>query len=446
MNPKGLRLADRPEFSRTVSARVLHAPYLFADSVPFSHNFDFISVLECFVDLAADVLADARAMRDLEHEIARARGELAQNVVVLHKLENEVVDRAVNLLFTYSNPAIEEVATRLDDVARNLCGRSRADLQAAFDSQTSVLDTQIRKHQVRMTSAVRRFFLASDLEVTRERFSLILTEDGYRVRLKQRVEGDITARFEVAPEKTYWSEPRRVSDLVPGFRLGVGMRRKPFSRAMGLETRALGDYLIGRVHFEGDKVEVSLRRRPEEQDSLQIELSRYDDGVTGRVLHADAPNAPFDVPLEQGKSMVTLWNALAGACVAEKAARATLAKVSLGDEDVLNARGAEVLVDYLLAAYRPIVAELLDHGAASGELSLKRDLGDGRREERFVSLSRLIEKVSGLGDEERAWLRRLGLQRAAPRPSGIPAEPGCAPKLVHAAPENGNDAAREVRP
>ncbi len=423
MRTHALRLAQL-DCSSTTSVRGPQPPYLFADSVPFSHNFDFISVLEGFVDLAADVLGEARGVRQHQHEIARLRGELAQSVVALHRLENEVVERAVNMLFSQADPTLEAVAADLDGVARDLCGRSRAELQARFDTQISLLCTAIREHEAHMASAVKRFFLESELEVTHEGFSLLLTDDGYRIRLRQLVEGNITARFEVAAEKTFWSRPRRVSDFVPGLRLGVGMRRRAFSRALRLETRALGDYLIGRIRREGDRMDVSLRKKNETRDSLRILLSREEDRVRGQVLRVDSPAAPFDIPSEHADRVVALWNALEGVCVGDKVARCSVARVSLGDKDVLRGQGAEQLVDYLVAAYRPIVAELLNHGAASGELSLKRDLGDGRREERFATLSHLIEKVSRLDHEQRVRLRGLGLDRAAPRTSGIGLTPG----------------------
>jgi len=440
MNTQMLARAIRADSSSTVSARSPHAPYLFADSVPFSHNFDFISVLGSFVDLAAAVLAEARAIREHEREIARARGELAENVVVLYRLENEVVERSVNLLFSQSSSAIEQVAVRLDEVARELCGRSRADLQAAFDEEASRLDSQIRQHHAAMASAVRRFFMESDLEASNERFSLILTENGYRVRLRQLVEGNITTRFEIAPEKTYWSVPRRLSDLIPGIRVAVGVRSKGFLRTDGVETRALGDYLIGRIHREGDTMEVNLRRRLEDPDSLRISLVRHANGATGRV--ALGPNAPFDVPPEHRQPLVALWDALRGVCVADKKARAAVARVNAGTEDLLQGGAAETLVDYLVKAYRPIVAELLDHAAASGELSLKRDLGDGRREEHFVSLSHLFDKVSALGDEERARLRKLGLEKAAPHTSAMQAGPARTRSRVSSQPASQDSATR----
>lgn len=408
----------RPD-STTTSVRRVQPPYLFADSIPFSHNFDFISVLESFVDLAADVLAEARGVRENQQEIARLRGELAKSVVALQRLENEIVERAVNVLFSQSDPTLEAVATRLDFVARDLSGRGRADLQARFDAQTAPLYVSIRECEARMAAAVARFFLKSELEVARERFSLSLTDDGYRVRLKQLVEGNITVRFEIDAQKTFWSQSRRVSDLVPGLRVFVGVRRKTFSRSLELDDRALGDYLIGRIRRDGDMMELGLRKKNESQESLHILLCRKDAGVTGQATHTDEPDVPFDIPDEHAERVAALWNALECVCVADKAARSQVARVSLGDKDVLHEQGAEELVDHLVAAYRPIVAELLDHGAASGELSLKRDLGDGRREERFATLSHLIKKVATLGPEERARLRGLGLDKSGPSSGDI---------------------------
>ena len=158
-------------------------------------------------------------------------------------------------------------------------------------------------------------------------------------------------------------------------------------------------------------LDLQLRKKRELSDCLTMQLVRYTDGVTGQIMHVEDPGDVFDVPLEHVDKLVVLWDHVAQACMAGIGARASVKELRISGEPSLSATGAEVLVERLVDVYRPIVAQLIDHGAATGELSLKRDLGDGRREERFVSLVHLVEKVSALTEADRARLAGLGLDR-----------------------------------
>ena len=68
--------------------------YLYADSEPFPHEFDFISALEGFVDLAVAVLGGGREARRLDAELAEVRGVLAQRAGALEALLQNVTRAA----------------------------------------------------------------------------------------------------------------------------------------------------------------------------------------------------------------------------------------------------------------------------------------------------------------------------------------------------------------
>src|SRR5690349_8888857 len=69
--------------------------FLYADSRPFPHDFDFIDALAGFVELSAAVLTGAREARQLEAELAEARGALAQRVGTLDALLQNVAHAVV---------------------------------------------------------------------------------------------------------------------------------------------------------------------------------------------------------------------------------------------------------------------------------------------------------------------------------------------------------------
>jgi hypothetical protein len=410
MGTKALRQVEEVE--------VLYAPtpgptsrYLFADSEPFERNFDFISVLQGFVQLAATVLKHAREVKHFEADLARARGELAQQFSVLDQLEHEVLAAASSVVNAAEAEAfMANAALRLDQVVRELCGANRAELESMFEGHRAELTRATKAVHTRMVSAMKAFLISHELEEIAHQITVELSDHGYKVQLTQHLAGDISVGYELDDSRTFWSEQRRMADLVSDLTLEVGMRRSWFTRALTMEARPLHDYVISSVRLDGDVADISLRKKRDAQDSLSIHLIRKPEGITAQIVRSEDPTDIFDVPTEAQPKLERLWQALIQSCRVGVAARARVTALLIRGENALHAVGSEVLVDQLVEVYRPIVAQVRSHGRSTQELALKWDVGDGRREERFVSLAVLFQPVASLLAEDRARLAGLGFE------------------------------------
>lgn len=410
MGAKALRQLEEVE--------VLHAPttntasrYLFADSEPFERNFDFISVLRGFVQLAATVLKHAREVKSFEADLARARGELAQQFSVLDQLEHEVLGAAAHVVNAAEAEAfMANAALRLDQVVRELCGANRAELESMFEGHRAELARATKAVHTLMVSAMKSFLLSQELEQVAQQITVELSDQGYKTLLTQHLAGDISVGYELDETRTFWSEPRRVADIMSELTLEVGMRRSWFTRALNTDSRALHDYVIGSVRLDGDVADISLRKKRDAQDSLSIHLIRLPEGIAAQIVRSEDPTELFDAPAEATPKLEQLWNALSQSCRVSVNARARVTALLIRGENALHAVGSELLVDQLVDVYRPIVAQVMAHGRSAHELALKWDVGDGRREERFVSLATLFQPVTALQPEDRARLAGLGFE------------------------------------
>lgn len=400
---------DTTESSHPQSAQV---PYLFADSVPFSHNFDFISALEGLVELAAVVLAEGRAARDLEHEVAAASTSLSDQHALLARLLSEVSKTASDVVWSREAPKqrMVETVARLDEVVAELCASQRNTLDASFHARRAEVETKVAAIHQTVLSAVQKFLREYELGLRSQQLKVSLHGDAYVAHVVQQLEGDMRVTYGINTKGTPWASPRRLRDLCGRVRLPVGVGPSWYSREPRVHSRALGSYFIGSIRLEGDVLDLGLRRKRNEQDTLSLQLVRYNDGVTCQIAREN-DDVAFDVPLEHVDTLVRLWHSLSTACHVEKSTRAMVTDLQIHGLPSLDAQGADRLVDTLTESFRPIVAQLIDHGASTGELSLKRDLGNGLREERFVSLVHLIEKVAALHHEDRDRISGLGLDR-----------------------------------
>ena len=133
-------------------------------------------------------------------------------------------------------------------------------------------------------------------------------------------------------------------------------------------------------------VRVSLRRAGEGSELPLFDLDETDSGKI-RELKDKILNATADLRRQ----------------------RRSLLEVALGDKPLADQRDPKVIVERLVAEMAPIVREIAKRSLAPTELVLKRQTGDGRREEIFVSRRDLQVKLRPLGKEARTVFAPLEL-------------------------------------
>lgn len=389
-----------------------HPPYLFADSVPFAHEFDCISSLSGVVDLAAVVLAQSRIEKELRAQLAAASVNLAQQLTRVTGLEAEVARVAPRVLLSgrEGDLHLQEFADDVGKAVLTLAGTVRQRLEQELASKRKETEAAIFACESTARAAVSRFVLGYELPLAAQRFEAALGPSGYGLRLTQQLAGGIEVVLRVQEQGTELSEPKRLSQLVGTLRLPVGHKRALLSQSQVPDLRSVGDYLVTRLTLEGDVLDVELRKRRDAPEQLQLQLVRYNDGVIGQVW-VDGSEHAFDIPLEHAAKLGPVFHALRTVCTMPRKAFAEVTGLCIDGQPALIEGGPGCFLDRLVELFEPIVSQLRAHGAATGELSLKRDLGDGRREERFVSLEHLVDKVSALSREDRARLSGLGLDR-----------------------------------
>jgi hypothetical protein len=427
-----------------LDTRELEPRYLYADSEPFPHDFDFISALDGFVDLAVGVLSGGREARRLDAELADVRGVLAQRAGALDALFQNVARAAEGTAATLAaEPFMATTVQRLERAAEEICASTRGELDRTYETQRARIEGSTAAISKHMVDAVRTFLLGRELETLSQDFKVELTEDGYQVQLSQRLAGEIAVSYDVDAERTAWSSPKRVADFLDTLTMEVGPRRSWLTRSVSLESRLLDEYILGSVRLEGDVADIGLRKKRHDPDTLSIHLVLMNDRVQAQIVRAEDPAAVFDASPEDAIKLRELWARLLGTSRVELSARTAVRSVRIDGDEALDAAGAERLVERLMDVYRPIVAEVGKRSRSSRELSLKRTLDDGRREERYLDRNLLTRRLEGLTSEDRARVMALCLAPNArdsrplfPMPLGSNTALSAVPPPVPVSPEN----------
>jgi hypothetical protein len=112
--------------------------------------------------------------------------------------------------------------------------------------------------------------------------------------------------------------------------------------------------------------------------------------------------------------------------------RRTLIELALSGTAIEDLDDPRAVPMELLAMLTPLSRSIRDKSRMSGELVLKRDIGDGRREELFVPRATLAQQFARLPDEYRRPFEDMGITAEETQPAiTLPVRPpaAVAPKV-----------------
>jgi hypothetical protein len=241
--------------------------------------------------------------------------------------------------------------------------------------------------------------------------------------------GRISASFSLAPDP--YRAPIRVEQMCEGVTVHM-MKKGVFGKAKPAPID-LGKYVM--VAFEKNGHEAVLTLKENLNKSAQgLRFAVTDSGETGATWTSitaagDADGEPNPLDSEDVRPIRQLAER-AYAALKDLLNRRTLVDLSLSATALTDLEEPRVVPLELLAQLTPLARTIREKSRASGELILKRDIGDGRREELFVPRSTLAGQFVRLPHEYRRPFEDMGItgEETSPaiqigRPPAPPARP-----------------------
>lgn len=387
--------------------------YLYGDSAPFPHGFDFLSTLDRFLEEAARIVRLDTEMHDLAEkanvvEAARARAvaELeAFHGEIARTLEQGGMRLGGELAPEYAGRVLEASMRAMDEARRAHAMRTE------LDEQT--LARELGRRHDDVVRSIDNFFLLARLPILAASIEMQLVDGRAQMIADLVHEGGIVAKLGLAADRVpEWQTPRRAGDLKSDLELLVGLKRGLFRRGETLEPVRFDDWFVGGFVLREDTAEIRLRRKPNEPDAYVFH-ARLEDGrlladVTRPLEQAEGADA---TSLEENdrRQVLSLWERLRSAAEAPLDRRERLVALLLDGEDVFGQALYMPLLERLIRSFAHTIAEVARRSPNKEELSLKRESDGGAREELYVKKRDLIAKLAGLTLTEREIFAPLNL-------------------------------------
>ena len=375
----------------------------FGDGTPFPLDEGFLQVLVDAVSACTAMLTATASMEE-RHERARQKQQALRDEE--HRLERfEQTVRAAAMTSAQAPPRrptpAEQAARRTVAIMRHAVKHARAQLgrvAAANEAEFGWIEAARQVESV-LGGFFERHVLPGMVwswswDATPARPSFEATARGAR----------FTADFDLEHD-VLWRAPIRLAVLVPGIAIDLPRRR-------WLRTPA-----VARTHLDRC-VLVGARSDPE---GRRLEIQEHAGAAPGWRITLPRDGAPsataFDrrgravavSPVEPSQ-LAPLVDAIEQAVRARLDTRHARA-VLLGEAPIGRLEETTAAPRALLAELGPIVHEIRTRSRVPGELSIKRDVAAGVREELFVSRAQLAACYASLPPQYRHLLDALGAGR-----------------------------------
>ncbi len=400
--------------------------YLYGDSAPFPHAFNFLATLERFMAAATKVVKLESEARSLESMAATSAASRIKSLDELEAFHEQVIagiqERARRVAqrqtAEYAVQVVEHAGRLVDDARRNTLGTN--------DREQAQVRGEVDRRRLEIRQLIENFMVTAPLPILDA--TIKARWDGHYTMSCVLTNPDgIVSTYELpAGRIDKWQQPRRVGDFAQSVNLMVGVRKSLFRRTSQPELVQVDEHLVSGFDLTDSTAEIRLRRKIHERDVLVFTMRREGSELSAEVSHPseEGPEA-LPAPVDAGDKMhlSRLWQNMRAAVdpLLEKPER--LLALRLEGEDVFEGDLSIMLIERVVRFLGPMVAEIARRSPNPRELSLKVENDADRREEIDGKKEDLVAHLAGLGERELALFAPLGFSpqtppiEAGPRPS-----------------------------
>lgn len=398
--------------------------YRYGDGSPFPLDENFIETLTMAVETCTNAfipLTELDARRNKARELRR-EGDLEAGR--LSELEKALTATLGAHLTPGPKPSLtQQVAQKIAASAKQTIADMKKQIDARVQQHEAAALPKTSADAV--TKALRPFFDEHQLP----KAAWIMSWDVRGAEPSAdavSTAGKITAAFTLAPDP--YRAPIRVEQLAEGVIVHM-MKKGVFGKAKPAPVD-LGKYVMVAFERTGLEHTVTLKENPN-KSAAGLRFTVTTDGATWVTITpaGDAEGEPNDLDPEDVGPVRNLAERAANA-LKDLIQRRTLVEITLAGTSISELDDPREVPLELLAQLTPLARSIRDKSRMSGELVLKRDIGDGRREELFVPRATLAQQFARLPNEYRRPFEDMGITAEETQPSiTLPVRPP-APKTT----------------
>jgi hypothetical protein len=377
--------------------------HVFGDSTPFPHDADFIEIIRHAVEQGVKLLgaeeAIAQALRRSD-SVEQQRQTLRSQLAML----GDAIALSLDNFGSVKSERVASVCGGIREAAKSLIGAQMQSLDNLATEKLSSSRAAIDSAREDAFHCIESFVLRHDLPETAVGLHLTAGENRYVGEALVGTPFGVEAVFALAiPAAHDWGHPRRVVELNAGTDVHVPMESGVFSKRIEPRLVKLDRLFVSEVSLARGRARIRLRKGPRSGGGFDLDLPA--EGTTPALLRllseegVVAPDEPLSLGDDDGVHVTRLRNRVIETTRDLAARREAMTGATFDGKPFKELEHPREVCERLVTVMAPIVQEIGRRSGAPGELVLRRDVGQGRRDEVYITKAELHEQVLALPDE-----------------------------------------------
>jgi DNA polymerase-3 subunit gamma/tau len=394
--------------------------YRFGDATPFPLNENFIETISAATDCCV-ALFEA----DVEAEERRRKVEAIKKHADEEIKRLNVLGRAVEASLRPMLPdgkaerTSEATASKIAQATRSSVKNARLGVERRRDAAVRAAMGHLLSDQIYAALST----LLLDRQVPKSQWISRWLWDNERgapqivlksVAKNAYLEADYSCEL---PDGHLFTGPVKVASLTPNLSIELLDDGGLFRSKRKLRNKALHRYYITEAELSPERSSFVLRQTFKKPSPGYLIVMREEDQALPKITKIDAGGTAEGGALTlSGDSAValgTLWEQIEHALGDVRRYRDAVLSASFHESPIERCDDPAYLAESILDTLAPYVREMRLRSRVPGELILKLDRGDGKREELFVPRAQIEAKFSVLPDEHRRYFESVGLSSEA---------------------------------
>ena len=391
--------------------------YRYGDGTPFPLDENFIETLTLAVEACTNAFVPLSELDDRRERARDTRREADKELGRLVDLETTMNGALQQFLPNDKKASLtQQVAQKISAGVKTALTEARRQVEVRV-AQTEALAAP-RTACNAVVEALQPFF--EERQLPNARWIMSWDVRGAEPSANAvATAGRISASFSLSPDP--YRSPIRVEQLSEGVVVHM-MKKGVFGKAKPAPVD-LGKYVV--VAFERNTAEsiITLKENPN-KSAQGLRFAVIDAGATWVSITAagDADGEPNPLDFDDVAPVRQLAER-ANATLRDLLTKRSLVDLSLVSTAIGDLDEPRIIPLELLAQLTPLARSIRERSRMSGELILKRDIGDGRREELFVPRATLAAQFVRLPAEYRRPFEDMGITPEETAPAIIIGRP-----------------------
>lgn len=382
--------------------------YLYGDSTEFPLEFDFLEVLDKYVDTSVSTIKLENDVFESKEEIMdrrRLKNSVTTEMDIFHVAVKKAISEAVGK--SKEPEKIAEHAQKSKDFLDNYTREGKETFSNEIFQEIAQFEKEIDETDEQNRKTMESFFILDPIPIINKKYSVNAEKKKYLSKIQNECEGDITYIFNVASsEIPFWSRLVKASDFLEGVKIPAKMKKHMLKKETEPELITLDDYTLTNLVFSENELEVVFRKDLDAQSERFRLKMNFMEEFNAEVYYAQRngveKNIKGDPELKAVLNILRLHefgNNIIKALTDLYDERDVLDSLTYRAKDVFEENLIFDLMQKVAVIFAPTITEIKKRAPSKSEISLKTEDETGKRKEIYLKISQVQEKLSSIGEK-----------------------------------------------